>query len=132
MTMLFADSLKMMRLPGRREHSAPDRTVRIEPLLLGRQHFDRDVNEAIVQMTDHHASLPSHRGVDSMPRELVAKDSVFGVVRAAADDVARVKVAHKDGDIARFEPLFNLFAQKHTDVTKPDVSRGIALTPSVF
>src|SRR6516162_1791920 len=90
-----------------------------------------DVNEAIVQMTDHHAGFASHSGVGSMPREVVAKDSVFGVVRAATDDVARVKVAHNKGNVPRVKPLLDLLAQKQTDVTQPDVSRRIALISSI-
>src|SRR5215469_14125713 len=66
-----------------------------------------------------------------MPCELVAKDSVFGVVRAAADDVARVKIAHNKGDFSRIKPLFDLLAQKQTDVTQPDISRRIALISSI-
>ena len=95
------------------------------------QQFDRDVNEAIVHITDHHAGFASHGGVGSMPRELVAKDSVFGVVRTATDDVARVKIAHNKGNSPRDKPPFNLLAQKPADVTQPDVSRRIALVSSI-
>src|SRR5215472_10580566 len=120
-----------MRLSGSGEHSAPDRAVRIEPLLLSGKQFDRDVNEEIVQITDHHAGFACHSGVGSMPRECIAKDSVFGIVRAATYDVARVKIAHNKENISRLKPLFDLLAQKQTNVPQPDVSRRIALLSSI-
>jgi hypothetical protein len=83
-----------MRLSGSREHGAPGWAVRIDPLLPGREQLDRDVNELIVQITDHRGGLAGHPGMGSMPRERIAKDGVFSIVRATPDDVARVKVAH--------------------------------------
>src|SRR5262252_10215924 len=66
-----------------------------------------------------------------MPRECIAKDSVFGIGRAATYDVARVKIAHNKGSIPGLKPLFDLLAQEQTDVTQPDVSRRIALLSSI-
>src|SRR5262245_12647553 len=103
----------------------------IETLLLGCQEFDRDMNEAVVQEPDHQAGLPGHGGMGSMPRELIAKNRVFSIVRTAPDDVARVKVAHHEGNVPCLEPLFDLLVQEHADVTQLDVPRRVALRSSV-
>src|SRR5215472_13703082 len=66
-----------------------------------------------------------------MPREPIAKDSVFGIIRAATDDVARVEVAHHNRNFTRIKPLFDLLAQKETDIAQPDVSGSVALVCSV-
>ena len=67
----------------------------------------------------------------SMPRELVAKDRVFGIVRTAPNEVARVKVAHHERNVPRLKPLFDLLLQEHADVTQLDVSRRVPLRSSV-
>src|SRR5262249_26010357 len=85
------------------------------------------MNEAVVQEPDHQAGFSGHGGMGSMPRERVAEDSVFGIVRAAADEIARIKVAHDKGNLPRVEPLFDLLAQEHTDVVEPEISRSVAL-----
>src|SRR5215467_9519832 len=103
----------------------------IESLLLSCQQFDRDVNEEIVQITDHHARFACYSGMGRVPRECIAKDSVFGIGRAATYGVARVKIAHNKGNIPGLKPLFDLLAQEQTDVTQPDVSRRIALFSSI-
>src|SRR5215472_2784893 len=66
-----------------------------------------------------------------MPRELIAKNRVFVSVRTAPDDIARIKVAHHEGNFSLFEPLFDLLLQKQTDVTQPDVSRSVTFVSSV-
>src|SRR5262245_55530395 len=120
-----------MRLSRGGEHGTPGGAVRVETFLLGCQEFDRDMNEAVVQEPDHQAGLAGHGSMDSMPCERIAEDSVFGIVRAAADDIARIKVAHDEGNLPRVEPLFDLLAQEHTDVVEPDISRSVALIASV-
>jgi len=89
------------------------------------------MNEAIVQEPDHQAGSSGHGGMSSMPRELIAKNRVFGIVRAAPHEVARVKVAHNDRNLSRLKPLFDLLVQKQTDVLQPDVARGVTLVASV-
>src|SRR5262249_51183677 len=101
-----------MRLSSSREHSAPGRTFRIKSFLLSRQKFDRDMNEGIVQEPYHQAGFARHGGVGRMPRELITKNRVFGIVRAAPENVARVKVAHDEGNFSRLKPLFDLLVQK--------------------
>src|SRR5262249_13868826 len=120
-----------MRLSRGREHGMPDGAFRIETFLLGCQEFDRDMNEAVVQEPDHQAGLPGHGGMGSMPRELIAKNRVFGIVRTAPNDVARVKVAHDEGNVPRLKPLFDLLVQESPDVTQLDVSRRVAFRCSV-
>ena len=103
------------------EDGAPGRAVRIEPLLLRRQEFNRYVNEPIVQGPDHQIGFAGHSGMGSMPRELIAKNRVFGSVWAASHDVARVKVTHDEGNVSSVKPLFDPLLQKQADVTEPDV-----------
>ena len=90
------------------------------------EQFDRDVNEALVQKTDHDAGLAGHRGVDGVAREEIAEQRVLAVRRAAAHLIARVEVAHHDRDAFRFEERFDLLAQERTDVLQLHVAGGIA------
>src|SRR5262245_40384747 len=89
------------------------------------------MNEVVVQEPDHETGLPGHGGMGSMARELIAQNRVFRVVWTAPDDVARVKVAHDEGNVPRLEPRFDLLAQEHADVTELDVSRRVALRSRV-
>src|SRR5215510_4388937 len=120
-----------MRLSRSCEHGAPSDAVRIESLLLGCQEFDRDMNETVVQEPDHQAGLPGHGGMGCMPRELIAKNRVFSIVRTASNDVARVKVAHHEGNLPRPKPLVDPPLQELPDVTQLDVSRRVALRSGV-
>jgi hypothetical protein len=43
---------------------------------------------------DHHSSFAAHSGAGGMPRERIAKDGIFRMVRVATDDAARVGVAY--------------------------------------
>src|SRR5215467_15274915 len=109
-----------MGLSGRCEHGAPIRAIWIESSLLGGQEFDRDVNETVVQKPDHQAGFAGHGSMGGMPREQIAKYRVFGIGRAASHVVARVKVAHHEGNFPSLEPLFDSLLQKQTDVTQLD------------
>src|SRR5262249_43538733 len=101
-----------VRLPRRREHGGPSRTTGVESFLLSCQEFNWDVNEAIVQKPNHHAGFPSHGGMGSMPRELIAENGVLRIVRAAPDDVAWIKIAHDKRNFPHLKPLFDLLPQK--------------------
>src|SRR5215471_11797981 len=111
-----------MRLSGSCEHGAPDRAPWIESFLLGRKQFDRDMNEAIVQEPDYQPGFAGHGGMGSISRKAIAKDGIFGIAWATANDITRVKIAHHEGNSPRLEPFFDLIAQKQTDVAQPDVS----------
>ena len=61
------------------------------------------MDETLVEEADDEAGLAGHRGVDGMAREEVAEQLVFAVRGPAADLVARVEVAHDDGDTLGFK-----------------------------
>ena len=67
------------------------------------EEFDRDVDETLVQKTDHDAGLASHRRVHRMTSKQIAEKRVFAVRGAAAHLVARIEVTRDDRDAFGFE-----------------------------
>ena len=120
-------SIESFRLAGRSQDRAPGKTVRVQVFLPGAQEFNRHVDELVMQISDHQASLAGHSGVGGMTREEIAEDGVLGIGRAAADEVARIKIAHDQRDLFRLEIRLDALTQKQADVLELAVARGVVL-----
>ena len=82
----YAYSLgKPLGLAGGGENGTPPAARRVEAFGVGCEHFDRHVNETLVQKTDDHAGLAGHGRVDGVARKEIAEERVLGVRRAAAN-----------------------------------------------
>ncbi len=84
------------------------------------------MNEAVVQEPYYQAGFAGHGGMGSIPRELIAKNRVFGIIWATPNEITRVKIAHNERNFPRAKPFFDLIGQKQTDITQPDVPRRVA------
>ena len=78
-----------------------------------------------MEEADDETRFASHRGVDGVACEEVAEDVVLAVCRPAADLVARIKIAHGDGNTLGFEIGLDPFAQKRANVLELHVARGV-------
>ena len=115
-----------LRLPGGGEDRTPPAAGGIEAFGVRGEEFDGDVDEPLVQEADDEAGLAGHRGVDGVAREEVAEQRVLAVRGAAADLVARVEVAHDDGDALGFEIRLDPLAQKRADVLELHIAGSVA------
>src|SRR5215471_10833681 len=120
-----------MGLSSSREHRAPGLAVQIESLLPARKEFDGDMNEAIVQVPDYQAGFAGQGSMGCVTCETIANNRVFRIVRAAPEKVARVEVAHNEGNFPRFKPLSNPLLQKQSDVAQFDVSGSVPFLSGV-
>src|SRR5271165_5436523 len=75
--MAFKYWSQSLRLAGGGQRASPNRSRRVYGFLATGEQFDGDVNELIMQETNHQASLAGHGGVDGVAREQVAEDGIF-------------------------------------------------------
>ena len=80
------------------EHGTPPAARGVEAFGPSCEHFDRHVNETLVQKTDDNARLAGHGRMDGVAREEIAEERVLGVRRTAANLVARVEIAQCNRD----------------------------------
>src|SRR4029453_11495783 len=116
---------KLLRLPCGGQDGAPPRAGRIEALGVSSKQLDRNMDEPIVEEADDEAGLAGHRSVDGVAREEVAEDVVLTVCGPAADLVARIKIAHDNGNTLGFEVRLDSLAQKRADILQLNVARGV-------
>ena len=85
------------------------------------------MDEAIVEEADDEARLPGHRRMNGMARKEVAEEVVLAIRRSAADLIARIEVAHSDGNPLGLEKRLDPFTQKEADILELHITGSIAL-----
>ena len=89
---------KALRLPCGGQDGAPPTAGRIKALGVSGKQLDGNMDEAVVEEADDETGLAGHRGVYGITREQVAEDVVLAVCGPAAGLVARIKIAHSNGN----------------------------------
>ena len=83
------------------------------------------MDEMVVPVADDQLGFACHAGVNGIPAEKSAEDSVVGIGRQAADRVAGVDVAHRAVLAATGKVLADALPEVKPDILQLEIARGV-------